>query len=305
MPRRTDVVIVGAGPAGLSAALWSARYLHSTIVIDSGDPRNWETRSLHGYLGLEDITPPELRARGRAEASRVGAAFIDACVSNVLCVDNDCFTITLENSMTIVASRLLLAIGIYDVWPDIPDLERSYGTTAHVCPDCDGYEARDSHVVVIGSGRKAMSMALALTTWTSDIVICTNGEPPDLTPDWLDQLHTLNITVLDMRIIRARSQQGILHSLDLDGGVSLDCDHLFFSIGQMPADDLGAQLGCARDDIGRIVTDVRCHTSVNNVYAAGDIIHGPQLAIVAAASGAVAATAIHHSLLPATRTLTP
>ncbi|HXC24734.1 MAG TPA: NAD(P)/FAD-dependent oxidoreductase [Gemmatimonadaceae bacterium] len=305
MTHHVDIAIIGAGPAGLSAALWSARYLHSTVVIDSGDPRNWETRGVNGYLGLPGITPPELRARGRAEASQAGATFIDAHVSTVSRLDDDDFTIRLDNGMAIVATRLLLAIGIRDVWPDIPGLDRCYGATAHVCPDCDGYEARDSHIVVIGSGRKAMGMALALTTWTRDIVICTNGESPNLTRAWLDQLQTLNIPVLDTRIACARSQHGTLRYLDLEGGMPLDCDHLFFCMGQVPADDLGVQLGCRRDDIGRILTNAHYHTSVPNVYAAGDIVHSTQLAITAAAGGAIAASAMHHSLLPAVRTLAP
>lgn len=287
----------------MSAALWSARYLHSTVVIDAGDPRNWETRGIHGYLGLDGITSPELRQRGRAEAERVGAHFIHASVDTVTRIDDDYFSITLERGMTIITARLLLAIGIQDVWPDIPGLDRCYGKTAHVCPDCDGYEARDSKVVVIGAGRKAMGMALALTTWTNDIVICTNGEPPDLTERSLQQLTTLNIPVLDARIRCLRSDHGELHTLDFDGGMSLDCAHLFFALGQAAADDLGTKLGCTRDSIGRVITDEHYHTSVRNVYAAGDIVRGPQLAIGAAASGAIAAMAIHHSLVPAVRRL--
>jgi thioredoxin reductase len=91
--------------------------------------------------------------------------------------------------------------------------------------------------------------------------------------------------------------------IDLEGGMSLDCERLYFAIGQYPADDLGAQLGCKRDELGRLVIDERNHTSVKNVYAAGDIAPGPQMAIVAAASGAVSAIAIHASLVPEARKL--
>ena len=83
--------------------------------------------------------------------------------------------------MAIKARRILLAIGIKDVWPDIPGLERCYGETIHVCPDCDGYETSDKKTVVVGKGRKAVGMALALTTWTRQIVICTNGENAEMT----------------------------------------------------------------------------------------------------------------------------
>src|SRR5438309_5748364 len=93
--------------------------------------------------------------------------------------------------------RIQMTIGIKDFWPAIPGLENCYGETVHVCPDCDGYETRDKKTVVVGTGRKAVGMALALSTWTRQIVICTNGEPPDMDQELLDQLKTLNIPVLD------------------------------------------------------------------------------------------------------------
>jgi thioredoxin reductase len=152
--------------------------------------------------------------------------------------------------------------------------------------------------VVIGSGRKAVGMALNLTTWTKRIVICTNGEPADMTQDYLDKLKKLNIPVLEAKVSRISSANGNIRCMDLEGGMQLDCDRLYFAIGQYPADDLGAQLKCERDEGGHIEVDDKYHTSVINVFAAGDITPGPQLAISAAAEGAIAALAIHASLVP-------
>jgi thioredoxin reductase len=121
----------------------------------------------------------------------------------------------------------------------------------------------------------------------------------------LDQLKALNVPVLDPPITCVLSKDKEIRGIELKGGMSLDCERLYFAIGQYPADDLGAQLGCKRDPMGRLVIDDRNHTSVKNVYAAGDIAPGPQMAIVAAASGAVAAIAIHASLLPESRKLPP
>jgi thioredoxin reductase len=305
MTARYDVAIVGGGPAGLCAALWLARYLHKVVVIDSGDPRNWETRGINGYLGHQGIRPPELRAIGREEGARYGVEFVSGLIDEAINETGELFTIKLHDGGMIEADRILLAIGIKDVWPEIPGLDRCYGETVHVCPDCDGYETRDKKTVVVGKGRKAVGIALALTTWTREIVICTNGESPDMEQGLLDQLKLLNIPVLDQPIKRVVSRSSEISSVELEGGMSLDCERLYFAIGQYPADDLGAQLGCKRDPMGRLVIDERNHTSVKNVYAAGDITPGVQIAIGAAASGAVASVAIHASLVPDSRKLPP
>jgi thioredoxin reductase len=298
-----DVAIVGGGPAGLCSALWLARYLHKVVVVDSGDPRNWETRGINGYLGHQGIRSPELRKVGRDECSKYGVDFVADIVDQATDQPGELFTIQLRGGTTIEARRILLAIGIKDVWPDIPGLDRCFGETIHVCPDCDGYETREKKTVVVGKGRKAVGMALALTTWTREIVICTNGEEAEMSQVLLDTLKPLNIPVIEAPIKCVVSRSTDILGLDLEGGMSLDCERLYFAIGQYPSDDLGAQLGCKRDDLGRLVIDDRNHTSVKNVYAAGDIAPGPQLAIGAAASGAVAAIAIHASLIPEARRL--
>jgi thioredoxin reductase (NADPH) len=298
-----DVAVVGGGPAGLTAALWLARYLHKVVVVDSGDPRNWETRGINGFLSRPGIRPPELRALGREDCAKYGVEFVSGIVDQAINETGELFAICLRGGNTIEARRILLAIGIKDVWPSIPGLDKCYGDTVHVCPDCDGYETIDKKTVVIGTARKAVGMALALSTWTREIVICTNGEKPDMDEDLLGRLKALNVPVLEAPIQCVIAKESEITGLELEGGMLLDCERLFFAIGQYPADDLGAQLGCKRDALGRLVIDDRNHTSVLNVFAAGDIAPGPQLAIFAAASGAVAAIAIHASLLPESRRL--
>lgn len=298
-----DVAIVGGGPAGLSAALWLARYLHRVALIDSGDPRNWETRGVNGFLGSQGIRSPDLRGKGREEAAKYGAKLIDGLVTDARRNGEEHFTLDLQDKTQIHARRILLAIGIKDVWPRIPGLSDCYGETVHVCPDCDGFETKDMKTVVVGKGRKAVGMALALSNWTEELVVCTNGEPPELDDDLTAKLKALNIPVLDCPITCIRSKSGQIQSIELADGMAMDCDRLYFAIGQYPADDLGAQLKCKRDESGLIVIDDRNHTSVENVYAAGDIVPGPQLAIRAASDGAIAALAIHKSLLPEERRL--
>jgi thioredoxin reductase (NADPH) len=310
MERIFDVAIVGGGPAGLTAAIWLARYLHSVVLVDSGDPRNWETRGVNGFLGLPSIRPANLRALGREECRQYGVELIDDIVVAVRKEAADEFSLQLLEGAPVCASRLLLAIGIRDIWPDIPGLDHTFGQNAHVCPDCDGYEARGKKVVVIGSGRRAVGMALNLTTWTHDIIICTNGEAPGLgAPEYCEKLDALNIPVLTEPILRVVCEGNSIHSLELRDGMHLDAEKIFLAIGQFPADDAGTklslQLGCERDDEGHVLIDDRYHTSVHNVFAAGDIVPGPQLAITAASDGAMAALAIHKSLVPDGQKLHP
>jgi len=298
-----DVAIIGGGPAGLTAALWLGRYMHTVALIDSGDPRNWETRGIHGFLGSHGIRSPDLRRCGREDAEKFGVELIDDVVIAVKNTNSERFVLTLEQGRSIDARRVLLAIGIRDVWPRVPGLSDCYGETAHVCPDCDGYESAGKKTVVVGSGRKATGMALALTTWTDEIVICTNGEPAGVESANLGKLKALNIPILQEKISGIRSKGGEIRCVDLEGGMTLDCDRLYFAIGQYPADDLGVQLGCKHDDDNLIEIDERYRTSVTNVFAAGDIVPGPQLAIAAASDGAMAALAIHSSLVPDKRKL--
>ncbi|HEY4133283.1 MAG TPA: NAD(P)/FAD-dependent oxidoreductase [Gemmatimonadaceae bacterium] len=304
--RRAEVGIIGGGPAGLSAGIWCARYLHSVALIDSGDPRNWETLGINGYLGLDGICPPELRARGRETCRALGVDLIDAIVLRVEQKSDYEFIIALEGGERVIVQRLLLAIGIRDVWPEIPGLDRAYGANAHVCPDCDGFDTRGKNVVVIGNGRRAVGMALNLTTWTDKIVICTNGRPAEMDePEYHEKLDALKIPVITDAIAQVCCEGSRVRCLMLDSGMQLETDKIFFTIGQYPADDLGVQLGCERDEEGRIAVDAHGQTSVACVYAAGDITAGAQLAIRAAAQGATAALAMHKSLMPEGRRLTP
>jgi thioredoxin reductase len=302
--RRYDVGIVGGGPAGLSAAILSARYLHTVVLVDSGDPRNWRSRGITGYLGLSGVRPAELRRAGRQSCRDLGVDLRDEIVLCAERLSDEVVSLSLHGGTQLTVRRLLLAIGLRDVLPEIPGLARIFGVNAHVCPDCDGYEARGKKIVVIGHGRRALRMALDLTTWTRDIIICTNGTAPRLDlPEDVRRLDALHIPVLTERIARVVVDGLRIESLRFEGGMELDADKIFFTIAQYPADDLGAQLGCTRDREGHVLIDPHHHTSIKNVFAAGDVTPRPQLAIVAAAGGAVAALAIHRSLVPPERRL--
>ena len=326
-----DVLIVGGGPAGLSAAIWLGRYMHRVALIDSGDPRNWETRHINGYLGLPGARPAELRKAGRDEARDYDVNLINGFVVQARCEARDRFVVEYDpiaetkadrdghgpsherapednalrpEDREIVAKRLLLAIGMRDVWPRVPGLEQIYGDKAHVCPDCDGYTARGKKTVVLGWGRKAVGMALNLTTWTGDITICTAGHDAELDdPEYDEKLEANGIRVITTPVQEINFRDADLRSLHFTDGTTLGVEKVFYAIGQYPADDLAAQLGCERDENGHVIVDDAYHTSVYNVFAAGDLVPGPELGIAAAADGATAGLAIHKSLVPESRKL--
>lgn len=325
-----DVAIVGGGPAGLSAAIWLGRYLHRVALVDSGDPRNWETRGINGYLGLPGVTPAELRKAGRDEARRYGVELVDGYVSQARAEGDERFVLDYDpmavtkaeldvtgpgrprapednapraGTRVLVARRLLLAIGLKDVWPHVPGLEQVYGDRAHVCPDCDGYDTRGKKTIVLGRGRKAVGMALNLLTWTSEVTVCTGGPDTGFDAELTDALARNRVPVRTEPITCLRLRDDALRSLEFADGEAIGCEKLYFAIGQYPADDLAAQLGCDRDPDGHVEVDDAYHTSVRNVFAAGDLVPGPQLGVAAAADGAIAALAIHKSLVPDARKL--
>lgn len=296
-----DVAIVGGGPAGLSAGVWLGRYLYDVALFDSGDPRNWQTEEIHGVLGHTRVRPANLRKRGRDQCRDYDVDLVDAHVDDIDRSADDEFVLQTDEATTFTARRILLAMGIRDYWPDIPGLERCYGTTVHTCPNCDGYESQNTPTAVIGHGPKAASVALALTTWTRRLAILTNGREPTFDEAARQALEDLDIDIHTRPVERLEQDHKHLRMIDFTDGRTLECEHLFIAMGQHARDDVGAQLGCQRNQRGFITIDEYHHTSVRNVFAAGDITPGAQLAVRAAAGGAEAALSIHHSLIPADR----
>ena len=299
-----DCIVIGAGPAGLSASLFLARYLHSVLTFHHNSPRNEYAHGVHGFLGHHGISPAELLARGRDEVTDHGGLIVEACVTKVERVANDQFRVTTEASeqtpRAFNARRLLLATGLRDLTPECPGFRDFYGVSVHHCPDCDGYECRDKRIAVLGTGTKTVGFALGLLTWTNKITVITNGESADMTLDERVRLAAFNIEVRDQSISEL---QGNKDSKQLDrvlfkNGDSLECDALFFNLGTQLATDLHEMLGCKLDrECGLLWVDQTQQTSVRGVYAAGDITPNSQLAIVAAAEGAEAAFAINEALL--------
>ncbi len=299
-----DCIVIGGGPAGLSASLFLARYRHRIATFHHNSPRNEYSHGVHGFLGHHGIPPAELLARGRAEVREHGGTIIEARVTSVEQIDKDHFLVTAgqEHSVAteVVARRLVIATGLRDLMPLCPGFREFYGVSVHHCPDCDGYEARDRHIAVLGNGKKTAGFALGLLTWTNHVTLITGGEIGDMSTAHQAKLANQNIKVLNQSVAAlegdVETQQ--LQRVRFTNGDFLNCDVLFFNLGTELASDLHAMLGCKLDEeSGLVWVDETQQTSVAGVYAAGDVTPNSQLAVVAAAEGAMAAIHLHQSLL--------
>jgi len=300
-----DCIVVGAGPAGLSASLFLARYRHRTVTFHHNSPRNEYSHGVHGFLGHHGIPPAELLARGRAEVKQHGGAIIEASVNAVEQIADQHFLVTASGE-TFETRRLLIATGLRDLTPQCPGFSEFYGVSVHHCPDCDGYESRDKHIAVLGSGKKIVGFALGFLTWTDRVTLITGGETGDLSEEHRARLASLNIRVLEKSVAALEGDEDAkqLQRVRFTDGELLECEALFFNLGTELASDLHEMLGCKTDEeSGLVWVDQTQQTSVEGVYAAGDVTPHSQLAVVAAAEGAMAAIHIHQSLLPTARKL--
>ena len=304
-----DCIVIGAGPAGLSASLFLARYRRRTLTFHHNSPRNEYAHGVHGFLGHDGISPAELLARGRDEVTAYGGLIVESCVTGIERLSNDHFRISTGNGdqgdRTFDARRVLLATGLRDLTPDCPGFRDFYGVTVHHCPDCDGYECIDKRIAVLGTGTKTVGFALKLLTWTNNITL-VNENPDGLSKDDRVTLADFNISVRDQSIARLEGDLGSrqIQRIVFSDGDALECDALFFNLGTEPASKLHEILGCKLDETcGLVWVDRTRQTSVEGVYAAGDITPNSQLAVVAAAEGAMAAIHIHDSLIPSVQNL--
>lgn len=292
-----DCAIIGGGPAGLTCAIFLGRYRRRVVLVDNGRPRNHAARAIHGFLGQHNIPPGELLRRGREEAVAAGVE-ISECTASKIERDGDIFEVATDAG-TIRARRVVLAYGVRDTLPDIPGIESYYGTSLHHCPDCDGYEVSDKRVGVIGWGKRVVSLALALLQWTDQLTIFTDGHPRQWSKEHTSKLLTNGIDVKDEKVVSLIGKEAQVEAAVLATGERVAVDALFFSIGVERSCLLAETLGCdVKTRTANIVVDDHKQTSVEGVYAIGDLAPGSQLAITSAADGAIAAIAINRSLKP-------
>ena len=289
-----DVVIVGGGPAGLSAALVLGRSRRRVLLCDSGTPRNAASTALHGYLTRDGTPPLELLRLGHADLTPYGIEFRAARVTDGARAGEE-FDIAVEGTERVRARAVLLATGVRDQLPSIPGIDECYGVSVHHCPYCDGWEHRDEALAVIGQGAAGAGLALSLKTWSDRVVLCTNG-PARLTREQREQLAARQIPIHEERIARVEHDDGRDRRLVFKRTDAVPCDGVFFSGRQTQQTDFARRLGCEFTRKGTVKTDHLGETCIPGIYVVGDASRDVQFVIVAAAEGAKAGVAINKAL---------
>jgi thioredoxin reductase len=291
-----DVCIVGAGPAGLNAALVLGRCGRSVIVYDSGQPRNAASRGLHGFLSRDGVHPQQLRELGRQEiAAYPSVRFMDVQVATAQRREDGFEIVTADGQLT-RTRVLLLATGRIDVLPDKPGFRDFYGAGVYHCPYCDGWEHRGQKIAVYGDCPAVVEFALTLLTWSRELTVCASNLHALSAKD-RGRLETNGIRIAAAPVQKLSGDaRGRLAKVHLEDGTELSCEALFFTSELPQKSPLAQSLGCELDDGGSVVCRQHAATGVPGLYVAGNVRGGVHLAIMAAAEGAEAAIAINEEL---------
>jgi thioredoxin reductase (NADPH) len=291
-----DCLIIGGGPAGLTAAIYLGRFCRTLTVVDAGKSRaSWIPRS-HNHAGFpEGIAGTELLSRMRAQAVRYGAEIVAGEVTGIAAVHGGFNTTIAEQR--IEARTIILATGVIDAEPELPNLYQAVqrGLIRH-CPICDGYEVRGQNIAVIGRGRDVLREALFLRTYTARVTLLSLGQPLGFTKGECQALRRASIESIEQPVTEVLVQQERIAKIVAADGRTFAFDSLYSALGTLSRAAPAGQLGVKLDEAGRIFVNKAQRTSVPGVYAAGDIVRGLNQISVAMGQAAVAATAIHNAL---------
>jgi thioredoxin reductase (NADPH) len=299
-----DCLIVGGGPAGLTTALYLARFKRRFQVVDSGSPRAaWIPTSHNIPMFAEGISGKDLLARARANLEQYGDCIRPGMVTGLrkqpdrfiaVVEDNDASTVQ------IAARRVVLATGAVDIEPDLPDVPNAVQRgLVRYCPICDGYESRGQKIAVIGYGAHGLGEAVFIArTYSRDVTLLTLGQHLDLDGEQQGRLDKHGIKVVEAPVESLSMENDRISAVNV-AGKEHRFDVLYSALGLKYRSDLAISLGAEHDPSGSLIVDSHCQTSVKGLYAAGDIVRGIDQIVVGMGHAAVAATHIHnHCELP-------
>jgi thioredoxin reductase (NADPH) len=295
-----DCLIVGGGPAGLSAAIYLARFQRRAVVIDSDAGRSSGPQINDNYLGFpRGVKASRLRALGRRQAERFGACFVSGQLSSAVQREG-CFALS-GDCGDWRARTVVIATGVTDIWPPVPRVDRYVGRSLFWCITCDGFRARGKRTVLIGADDEATTTACQFLVYTKKLTFVATGIDGEvqITPPRLQVLRDHGIDVVEGDIERIEGTRGVVQRVIVNGE-PYAADLIFSLLGAVPNSGLAAQLGVLLDDAGYIKIDAEQRTSATGVYAAGDVT-GPYAHQVASAvhEGAMAAQAANYQLYEA------
>jgi thioredoxin reductase (NADPH) len=291
-----DAIVVGAGPAGLTAALYLGRFRRRVLVVDGGDSRAAWIPITHNHPGFPDGLPgAKLLELQRDHALRYGALIQPGAVEG-LSVQDDGFALALDGR-TLRAPTVLLACGVEDNAPDLPQVDESVRRTLlRICPICDGFEVTGQRVGVIGHGALGAREALFLRTYADQLTLIHIAAPEALPAEERALLAQAGVAVIEAPIEDVQLQPDRPRALCFSGAGRVEFDALYSALGVTPRTGLALAAGARHDDQGRLVVDDHQQTSIPGLYAAGDMVRGLNQITTAQGEAAIAATAMHNRL---------
>ena len=291
-----DCLIVGAGPAGLTAAIYLARYLRQVLLVDAGQSRAELIPITHNYPGFpQGVSGAELLTRLRKQAERYNVHIRRASVKSLTKRGND-FIANIDDDY-VVALTVILATGVVDKHPDIPNLrEATIGGYVRWCPICDGYDVIDQDIALLASAEEGFKHALFLRTYTRQLTLIVQPGGRELDNDERLKIAQAGVRLIEEPIEQIRKIKGHRVALRLANGDELSFDTLYPMLGSNARTELAKSLGVTFESDGELVVDTDQRTSVLGLYAAGDVVNALNQMSVGVAHAATAATAIHNAL---------
>ncbi|SBN63876.1 Thioredoxin reductase [Curtobacterium sp. 9128] len=294
-----DVAVIGAGPAGLSAALNLVRAKRSVLLLDANRPRNAATLRSHGFLTRDGVSPLELRKLGRAEVEQYAEATVVQAIVDRVAPDGGGWRVhgTWRGAEVDETARtVVIATGLREEFPALPSLRAFYGTAMHSCVECDAYERSGEPLAFVCETADVVDRALLIAAWTDDLVVYTNGIAP-LDAEGRRRLADAGVRIDERPVADLEGDRSGMTGVRLaDGHVEPRTGGFVRPTWHVDLDWVDAALD--RDAEGLVVVDRVGRTTVPGLYAVGDVTPpGPEQLIVAAGHGATTAAAVHRDLV--------
>lgn len=290
-----DVVVVGGGAAGLSAALVLSRSRRKVLVVDSGNPRNAPATHMHGFLSRDGFPPGELLQIGREEVAGYGGELVRGVVTELKSCDMPGFRVLLEDGRRVSARRLLVATGLHDELPDVAGLRERWARDVLHCPYCHGHEVRDRQLGVLGSSSESVRYAQIVRQWSDDVVFFVPAGI--LTETQRSELVARAVGIVEGDVARVLVANDQLTGIEMKNGRIVPRAALFVPPRLVPHNDLLVSLGCDTDERDWVITDSTGLTTIPGVWVAGNLANPRAQVITAAGDGSTAAIAINADLV--------